>query len=211
MFEYWTTNENLEIRFDIEHTTNNIRYLNIRIYNSKHRVTLPLKNRSKGFLWFFSFLVWFSKIQGDKNSNYILLLDEPGLSLHASAQNDLLRFIDEKLAPEYQVIYTTHSPFMIDSLKLNEVRTRCRIFLYSSQSAVPCATAAYICYKPLYGIHCAGMLPELKENPSCPAPPFPFAGLLFRDNGNIPNGIPLQFRTWLLHSIDYRFFAWYHK
>lgn len=123
MFEYWTTNQNLEIRFDIEHAQNNARYLNIRIYNSKHRVTLPLKNRSKGFLWFFSFLVWFSKIQGNKNSKYILLLDEPGLSLHASAQNDLLRFIDEKLAPEYQVIYTTHSPFMIDSLKLNEVRT----------------------------------------------------------------------------------------
>lgn len=123
MFEYWSTNQNLEIRFDIEHAPNSVRYLNIRIYNSKHRVTLPLKNRSKGFLWFFSFLVWFSKIQGDKNSKYILLLDEPGLSLHASAQNDLLRFIDEKLAPNYQVIYTTHSPFMIDSLKLNEVRT----------------------------------------------------------------------------------------
>ena len=123
MFEYWSTNQNLEIRFDIEHVSNDVRYLNIRIYNSKHRVTLPLKNRSKGFLWFFSFLVWFSKIQGDKNSKYILLLDEPGLSLHASAQNDLLRFIDEKLAPDYQVIYTTHSPFMIDSLKLNEVRT----------------------------------------------------------------------------------------
>lgn len=123
MFEYWSTNQNLEIRFEIEHAPNSVRYLNIRIYNSKHRVTLPLKNRSKGFLWFFSFLVWFSKIQGDKNSKYILLLDEPGLSLHASAQNDLLRFIDEKLAPDYQVIYTTHSPFMIDSLKLNEVRT----------------------------------------------------------------------------------------
>lgn len=123
MFEYWSTNTNLEIRFDVEHAINNVRYLNIRIYNSKHRVTLPLKNRSKGFLWFFSFLVWFSKIQCDKNSQYVLLLDEPGLSLHASAQSDLLRFIDKKLAPEYQVIYTTHSPFMIDSLKLNEVRT----------------------------------------------------------------------------------------
>lgn len=123
MFEYWSTNQNLAIRFEIEHAPNGVRYLNIRIYNSKHRVTLPLKNRSKGFLWFFSFLVWFSKIQGDKKKKYILLLDEPGLSLHASAQHDLLRFIDEKLAPEYQVIYTTHSPFMIDSLKLNEVRT----------------------------------------------------------------------------------------
>lgn len=125
MFEYWTTNQNLEIRFDIEHTANNVRYLNIRIYNSKYRVTLPLKNRSKGFLWFFSFLVWFSKIQGNTNSKYILLLDEPGLSLHASAQSDLLRFIDEKLAPEYQVIYTTHSPFMIDSLS----SMRCELYM----------------------------------------------------------------------------------
>lgn len=52
-----------------------------------------------------------------------MLLDEPGLSLHAAAQGDLLRFIDEALAPNYQVLYTTHSPFMIDSLKLNEIRT----------------------------------------------------------------------------------------
>ena len=128
MFEYWTTNESLEICFDIEHVSAENRFLNIRIKNTKHRVTLPLKNRSKGFLWFFSFLVWFSKIQGDNKSKYILLLDEPGLSLHATAQNDLLRFIDEKLAPNYQVFYTTHSPFMIDSQKLNEVRT-----VYDSQ------------------------------------------------------------------------------
>lgn len=127
MFNYWTTNKNLEIRFDVEHTSSG-RFLNIRVYNNKHRVTLPLRNRSKGFVWFFSFLVWFSKIQGNKNENYILLLDEPGLSLHATAQNDLLRFIDEVLAPNYQILYTTHSPFMIDSLKLNEVRT-----VYDSQ------------------------------------------------------------------------------
>lgn len=49
------------------------------------------------------------------------------------------------------------------------------------------------------------MLSESEENPVCPVPPFPFAGPLLRDNGNIPNGILLQFRTWQLHSIDYRF------
>ena len=121
MFDYWKTNENLEIEFRLEH--NPSLYLNIRVKNKIHRVTLPLKNRSKGFLWFFSFLVWFNKLQGDKNTDYILLLDEPGLSLHAAAQRDLLRFIEERLAPDYQVIYTTHSPFMIDSLKLDQVRT----------------------------------------------------------------------------------------
>ena len=123
MFEYWKTNENLEIEFALEHSPTEGLVLNIRVKNKIHRVTLPLKNRSKGFLWFFSFLVWFNKLQGDKNTDYILLLDEPGLSLHAAAQRDLLRFIEERLAPEYQVIYTTHSPFMIDSLKLDQVRT----------------------------------------------------------------------------------------
>ncbi|WP_066230148.1 AAA family ATPase [Metabacillus fastidiosus] len=130
--EYWTTNTNLEIRFEIEpfiekNGNNQViredKILNIRIRNTKHRVSLPLKNRSKGFIWFFSFLVWFSKIQNENSGKYILLLDEPGLNLHASAQNDLLRFIEEKLSNDYQVIYTTHSPFMIDATKLNEVRT----------------------------------------------------------------------------------------
>ena len=53
----------------------------------------------------------------------ILLLDEPGLSLHATAQHDLLRFINERLAPKHQVIFTTHSPFMIDPHNFQCVRT----------------------------------------------------------------------------------------
>ena len=56
------------------------------------------------------------------NDTYILLLDEPGLNLHASAQEDLLRFLDD-LSANYQIIYTTHSPFMIASGKLDRVRT----------------------------------------------------------------------------------------
>ena len=59
----------------------------------------------------------------DENRNLLLLLDEPGLNLHAMAQKDFLRFIDERLAPRHQVIYTTHSPFMIDLDRLGSVRT----------------------------------------------------------------------------------------
>lgn len=129
LFEYWKTNVHLEIKFEIETVPepNNPailkRYLNVRIRNTRHRVSLPLNNRSKGFIWFFSFLVWFSKIQADRTKKYILLLDEPGLNLHASAQADLLRYINEKLAPNYQVIYTTHSPFMIEPSKIHRIRT----------------------------------------------------------------------------------------
>ena len=126
VFKFWTTNTNLDIEFKIQEMKNaqnqSEKYLDIRVKSQRHKITLPLDRRSKGFNWFFSFIVWFSKIQSDKKSDYILLLDEPGLNLHASAQADLLRFITE-LADKYQIIYTTHSPFMVDSEHLNRVRT----------------------------------------------------------------------------------------
>lgn len=125
LFQYWRTNKELRIRFEIDKQVKNgetYPILDIRVENLKHMVTLPLKNRSKGFNWFFSFIVWFSKIQENKQSNFIILLDEPGLNLHATAQADLLNFI-EHLSEEYQVIYTTHSPFMIEPSHLERVRT----------------------------------------------------------------------------------------
>ncbi|HPG00019.1 MAG TPA: AAA family ATPase, partial [Kiritimatiellia bacterium] len=125
LFQYWTTNKDLRIRFQIDKQMRNGQLtpiLDIRVEDLKHMVSLPLRSRSKGFNWFFSFIVWFSKIQEDKKADYILLLDEPGLNLHASAQDDLLKFI-EVLAQDYQILFTTHSPFMIDSNHLDRVRT----------------------------------------------------------------------------------------
>ncbi|HJY13234.1 MAG TPA: AAA family ATPase, partial [Flavobacterium sp.] len=142
LFKYWGSNKNLEIIFDIDKRTEEVErtvsingynstvkdvkvvehILDIRVKNRRTGVSLPLKNRSKGFNWFFSFLVWFKKIQEDHTNNYILLLDEPGLNLHASAQNNLLRFLKD-LSEDYQIIYTTHSPFMIESHNLEKVRT----------------------------------------------------------------------------------------
>jgi len=119
LFNYWKTNKNLSIVFRID-PSNNQKVLDIRVKNKG--VSLPLRNRSKGFNWFFSFLVWFKKIQESPYNNYILLLDEPGLNLHASAQHDLLTFLED-LSDNYQVIFTTHSPFMIPSGKLHRVRT----------------------------------------------------------------------------------------
>ncbi len=138
LFKYWTTNQNLNIEFKIDKIEKTEKrqtpngqvtdvkivehFLDIRVKNQRVRVSLPLRNRSKGFNWFFSFLVWFKKIQEDKNTKYILLLDEPGLSLHASAQADMLRFLED-LSIDYQIIYTTHSPFAIPSGNLDRVRT----------------------------------------------------------------------------------------
>ncbi len=136
IYSFWSTNKNLELEFEIEierHQRTSgkffknredyeVRYLNIRIRDKFNRVSLPLNRRSRGFNWFFSFIVWFSQIEKNENVDFVLLLDEPGLNLHAVAQADLLNFLND-LAKEYQVIYTTHSPFMLRNEDLRKVRT----------------------------------------------------------------------------------------
>ena len=129
IFEYWTQNQELQVELDIDSqvivdTNNNQqvahKFLEIRMRDLRHSMTTNFSTRSSGFQWFFSFVAGFSEYQ---NADVIVLLDEPGLGLHGRAQADLLRFIDERLAAkEGQVVYTTHSPFMVDPAKLERVR-----------------------------------------------------------------------------------------
>ncbi|HJQ94756.1 MAG TPA: AAA family ATPase [Acidimicrobiia bacterium] len=127
IFSYWSQNRHLKVRFDyrealIEDPEDGHVFLT-RVENTRHGVTVGFDERSAGFVWFFSFLVWFSQAEREYGEKLVILLDEPGLSLHGTAQGDLLRYIKEKLLPKYQVIYTTHSPFMIDAADLLTVRT----------------------------------------------------------------------------------------
>lgn len=94
-----------------------------RIVNTRTDLSLNFDERSTGFVWFFSFLVWYSDVRRRYGDNLLILLDDPGLGLHAKAQWDLLRYITERLAPRYQIVYTTHSPFMVDPEKMPWVRT----------------------------------------------------------------------------------------
>lgn len=82
---------------------------------------VPLDERSRGFKWYFSFFVTFAAdTQGGDKEKAILLLDEPGLFLHATAQANLMRFFET--LPN-QIVYTTHSPFMIDTARMSAART----------------------------------------------------------------------------------------
>ena len=131
VFEYWSQNKELQVELhtiataepSAEPPLNEAPLLQIRVKNQRHRVTVPFDERSRGFVWFFSFLAYFSKLEEESTQPLILLHDEPGLSLHATAQHDLLRFINERLAPHHQVIFTTHSPFMVDPHNFGRVRT----------------------------------------------------------------------------------------
>ena len=125
---HWSQNRHLRMKFDIREaraqdgpgmdTGTNIWG---RIEDTRHMVTTPLRTRSKGFVWFFSFLAWYDKLRKD-GENLILLLDEPGLSLHARAQADLLAYFEQELRPHHQLLYTTHSPFMVDPGRFDRVR-----------------------------------------------------------------------------------------
>ena len=128
IFKYWSQNKQIRVQFDIrndpkdEAPFNSGNNLYIRIESLKHFVTVPFGQRSRGFIWFFSFIVWFHNIKTKGKTNLVLLLDEPGLSLHALAQYDLLSYIEE-LSKNNQIIYTTHSPFMIMNERLDVART----------------------------------------------------------------------------------------
>jgi predicted ATP-dependent endonuclease of OLD family len=128
VFKYWSQNKEIRVQFDIRTDSkddppfNSGNNLYIRIESLKHSVTVPFGQRSRGFIWFFSFIVWFNNIKTKGDSNIVLLLDEPGLSLHALAQYDLLQYIEE-LSKNNQIIYTTHSPFMVRSDRLDVART----------------------------------------------------------------------------------------
>src|SRR5439155_1765275 len=129
VFDYWRQNKELAVEFDIKSDPkdqppfDNGKNLYIRVKNLRHGVTVPFDQRSKGFIWFFSFMVWFSAVENrtESDRDLILLLDEPGLNLHALAQTDFLSYID-KLSETHQLIYTTHSPFMVESNRLERVR-----------------------------------------------------------------------------------------
>jgi energy-coupling factor transporter ATP-binding protein EcfA2 len=128
IFEFWSQNEALAVKIELNEGRpqdpapfNSGRVAKIRIENQNHRASVPLSERSAGFVWFFSFLSQFKQLKKSAGKA-IILLDEPGLTLHGKAQSDLLRYIESRILPEHQVIYTTHSPFLVPAQRLADVR-----------------------------------------------------------------------------------------
>ena len=84
-------------------------------------VQIEVDQRSAGFQWLVSFFVVFFAESKDAHANAILLLDEPGLSLHGLKQREFRQTIS-RLAEGNQTLYTTHSPFLVGPNELDLVR-----------------------------------------------------------------------------------------
>lgn len=116
--ELWTDRE-LTIRFNLD--ANHFDTL-ISDPASYYPVEINLNERSRGLKWFFSFYITFAAdTAGGPAEDAIILLDEPGLHLHAIAQRNLLDHFSKDF--DNTIIYTIHSPFMIPVDDLPSIRT----------------------------------------------------------------------------------------
>ena len=116
-FSEWWSQRRHKIRYQADGD-----YFRIWIADDRRLdVEIELEARSKGFQWFFSFYLVFLVESEGGHKDTILLLDEPGLHLHPTAQQELIAFF-EKLSEKSQLAYTTHSPFLIDGEHLHRIR-----------------------------------------------------------------------------------------
>lgn len=85
-----------------------------------------VNTRSKGFQWFFNFIIKlrFNPKYKDNPQNAIFLLDEPGSYLHSSAQLGLLKVLKE-ISANNTIIYCTHSQYLLnpDIININSIKT----------------------------------------------------------------------------------------
>ncbi len=114
-FKQWWKQGNYKFRFQADGN-----HFRIWVSDDKRSEEIELEGRSRGLQWFFSFFLVFLVESKDSHSNCNLLLDEPGLSLHPLAQFDLTAFFNS-LSKENQLVYTTHSPFMVNPENLGGV------------------------------------------------------------------------------------------
>ena len=113
--EWWRQGDH---RFRFEADGNHFR---IWVSDDTRPTEVELENRSSGMQWFLSFYLVFLVESLREHKGAVLLLDEPGTSLHPLAQRDLSAFFDS-LSTTNQLIYTSHSPFLVDADRLERAR-----------------------------------------------------------------------------------------
>lgn len=115
-FSKWWLQRRHTFRYDLDGN-----FFRVWVSDDLDPSEIELDQRSQGMQYFFSFFLIFLVEAVDTHRNSILLLDEPGNSLHGTAQAKIIEFL-RTISDDNQVIYTTHSPFMIDGDHLEEIR-----------------------------------------------------------------------------------------
>ena len=103
---YKNNSENLTMRFQIERNL-------LQIAINTGVTATYYTERSNGLKWYLNLFI---DLMNSVNVNrpVVYVLDEPGVHLHINAQNELRSLFFNQAAEGTQIIYTTHSPYMID-------------------------------------------------------------------------------------------------
>ena len=131
-------NNKIHIQFELDHYNASYEgkagkpYLEFWIKDEGER--LYPKQRSRGVRWFLSFYMELMASANIRDKQIVFLVDEPGVSLHARAQEDVLK-VFENIKDKIQIIYTTHSPHLVEINKLHRVLAVQRDDLDSRRSA----------------------------------------------------------------------------
>lgn len=151
-FRNWWKQGDYKFRFEADGS-----HFRIWVSDDRRPEEVELESRSTGLQWFLSFYLVFLVESGGEHQNAVLLLDEPGLSLHPLAQRNLFAFFDS-LAKVNKILYTTHSPFLLDAEHLGRARkvyvsprgtTQVTSDLRSVEKDVRQAGAAYVVHSAL--------------------------------------------------------------
>lgn len=119
--QYWSQSGDISIRLQHATTEDGDTVLDLRVENHKHNVTVEFDQRSLGFRRFFSTFCQLSALQ-EREADLVVIIDEPAQNLHVRAQEEFLDFISTEIATQHPVLYTTHSPFMIDPQRAHETK-----------------------------------------------------------------------------------------
>lgn len=84
--------------------------------------SMEFSERSNGLKWYFNAFIKMLHSNMLEDNNILYLLDEPGVFLHVNAQKELLKFFEDLSSKGNQVIYTTHSPYMINQENMGSIR-----------------------------------------------------------------------------------------
>ena len=117
--DYWRQRigERIKVRLEAQLTRDSVgaSHLNFWVVDGQHK--LYPHQRSQGLRWFLSF---FLQMLAGRGYDIVYLVDEPGAQLHAKAQEDVLR-VFEDLRDQFPIIYTTHSPYLIDMRRVGRL------------------------------------------------------------------------------------------
>lgn len=113
-FNDFYTQEQIKVEIDFHEA-------NVSLLFDTTGTIMSYDERSQGLKWYFNTYV---KMQSENlnHNNVIYVMDEPGTKLHVNAQKELISLFKNLSTKENQIVYTTHSPYMLDQTNLNYVR-----------------------------------------------------------------------------------------